>query len=394
VGSKADSHKPLRVLVVHNRYQSRFPSGENVVVDREISALRKSGVIVETFFRSSDELASMNLKQRLIFASSPLTGRASRDSFFEVVENFQPEIVHLHNPYPLISPAVIEWCARKGVPVVATIHNYRLRCMNGLLYRDGAICTKCEDNERPWSGVLRGCYRASKSQSALMAASIYLHRRQWVTVSRFIAVSNFVGNRLQQWGFDSSKVVVKHNPIEDPGIPPLLGDGFLFAGRLSKEKGLPLLIDAWARSRLGSTTKLVIAGDGPLREFVERRAQEVPGIEFVGPVSANELQHLHYEAAVGVVPSTCFDALPSVPEFFASGRPVIGTDVGGISEMIDESVGWLSQLTIEDLSAKFLRASDRSTVQIRATNARRRYEQSFKTSVVVQKLLDIYRSVL
>ncbi|MEY4601586.1 MAG: hypothetical protein RLZZ201_1277, partial [Actinomycetota bacterium] len=116
----------------------------------------------------------------------------SRQALRETLDRVRPDVVHLHNPYPLVSPTVIDDARERGVAVVATIHNFRLECMSGMLFRDGAICTACEAHRFPWPGVRHGCYRDSYAQSTVMASALAMHRRRWQGVSRFLAVSGFV----------------------------------------------------------------------------------------------------------------------------------------------------------------------------------------------------------
>ncbi len=212
-------------MVVHNEYRSAFPSGENRIVEDEIEGLRRAGVEVQPYLRSSDELESMSVRDRMGAALAPLTGGSSRHAFRDAARSFRPDVVHLHNPYPLISPRLITWCRRMGIPVVATIHNFRLRCMNGQLYRDGAVCTLCESSATTLPGVTRGCYRESLPESALMGTALMVHRGAWSHVTRFIAVSDFVAERLESWGIDPQRIVVKVNPVDDPGPPGPPGVG-------------------------------------------------------------------------------------------------------------------------------------------------------------------------
>jgi glycosyltransferase involved in cell wall biosynthesis len=364
------------------------------VVNAEIAALNAAGVRVETYVRSSDELDDMNPLASRIASLSAFTGGSSRKDFCALLEKVQPDIVHLHNPYPLVSPRVIEWSNERRIPVVASIHNYRLQCMNGLLFRNGKICTQCENTRLPWPGVVHSCYRDSTVASAIMGSALAIHHKRWEKVSRFIAVSHFVADRLQTWGIDPERIVVKANPVADPGefSPP--GEGFFFAGRLSEEKGVVLLLEAWQKSGLSSSSRLVIAGDGPLRDFVHERASSNPSICFLGPVTTNEAKELRRQCAVGVLPSMWFEPHSSITDFFAAGRPVIGTTIGGLAELIDESVGWTSGLHVLDLAETLVKATDRPQIELRGRSARQRFENLHAGSTTASQLIDIYQSVL
>jgi glycosyltransferase involved in cell wall biosynthesis len=384
----------MRVLVVHNRYASALPSGENRVIDTEVEALAEAGVEVETYFRSSDEIEEMGHARWLAAAVSPLLGIASRNSFRQKLSAFNPDVVHLHNPYPLISPWAIEECASRGTPVVATIHNFRLRCINSLFFRDGRICTECEFKRLPSPGIVHGCYRGSRAQSAVMATALTIHRPTWRRVARFIAVSEFVADRLVGWGVDRSRIVVKPNPVRDPGPVGPVGSGFLFAGRVSVEKGISLLLDAWELSALDGHFLLRIAGSGPLSDVIASRASTLRSVEVRDHVDASSLEDLIRSSAVGVLPSIWFETHGSVAEFFALGRPVVVTRIGALGSAVDEMVGWKADPTPQSLAEALRRASDRSELEIRGAGARRRFEDRYRSDVVIQQLITLYERVM
>jgi glycosyltransferase involved in cell wall biosynthesis len=383
----------MKVLVVHNRYRQAIPSGENRVVDDEVAALRDAGAEVETFFRSSDELATMSILGKVRASVSPITGSASRSELGETLRRFAPDVVHVHNPYPLISPRVVEMAANARVSVVATIHNFRLQCVNGLMYRDGHICTECEGKSFPVAGIRHSCYRESLPQSALMAAAISLHRRRWDRVDRFIAVSEFVADRLASWGVARDRIAVKPNPVPDPGPPTPPGQGFLFAGRLAEEKGILLLLDAWERSGLDGVEELFIAGDGPLLDEVTRRAERLRSVTLLGVFDAEGIGQMRQRTAVGVTCSLWFEAHPAVAESFAHGRPVIATNVGALGAIVDETVGWSAPPTIEGMCAALIAACNPEAVAQRGRAARARFVAEYRSDVVTDQLIDIYEAV-
>lgn len=379
---------------MHNQYRSAMPSGENRVVLDEHEALGEAGVDARMFLRSSDELEELGIGGKLRAAVSPVTGSSSRAEFAETLEAFAPDVVHLHNPYPLISPRVIDLAADRGIPVVSTIHNFRLQCLNGLMFRDGHICTDCEGKRFATAGVLHACYRGSLVQSALMATAISAHRPRWDRVARFVAVSEFVADRLTTWGVSRDRISVKPNPVPDPGPVTPPGQGFLFAGRLAEEKGIMLLLDAWAHSGLDGTEELVIAGDGPLSNEVRRRAEHMRSVSLLGVVDRVGVDAARRRTAAGIACSLWYEAHPAVAESFAHGRPVIATDVGALRTIVDESVGWSVEPTVEGLSCALRSACDQTVVTQRGLAARARYESQYQPAVVTSKLIDIYQGVL
>jgi glycosyltransferase involved in cell wall biosynthesis len=383
----------MRVLVVHNRYRSALPSGENLTVDAEVQGLRESvrGIDVDCFFRESDEVQSMHLRSRVGAAMAPLLGDHGEGSLARRLDTFQPDVVHLHNPYPLISPLAIKESADRGIPVVATIHNFRLRCINGLFFRDGAVCTECEFKRVPIPGFVHACYRESRVQSSVLATALTIHRPLWSRVARYIAVSPFVADRLRGWGVHEDRISIKANPVVDPGPLCEPGDGFLFAGRLSEEKGIELLLDAWELSGLDGSARLLIVGDGPLRSLVETRAKSSRSVTFLGQLSPARTAELRRETAVGVVSSICFESHSAVGESFAQGRPVVTTNLGALSSAVDETVGWVSAPEARHLAACLRAAHEPGAVAALSQPARARYELLYRSDLLTDQLIDIYQ---
>ena len=382
----------MKVLIVHNRYRGSIPSGENRVVETEVDALRDAGVEVHTFFPSSDDIETMSVVEKVHAGMSPITGSSSKKDLSRIFRDFEPNVVHLHNPYPLVSPKVLEMSTDAGIPTVVTVHNFRLKCLNGLFYRDGHICTDCERRGIPVPGVLHACYRESVAQSALMATALSLHRKRWDAVSRFIAVSEFVAERLRSWGIDWHRISVKPNLTQDPGPISPPARGFLFAGRLAEEKGILLLLDAWERSGLDGVEELLIAGDGPLVENVQRSARKMRSVRLLGVLDAAEIDEARRKSAVAVIPSLCFETHSSAPESFSHGRPVIATRAGALAAVVDDSVGWSVEPTVEGLTTALIEARAPKLVQERGLAARARYEGNYRPEVVVAKLLEVYES--
>ncbi len=277
----------MRVLVVHNRYRSTLPSGENRAVDAEIDGLRRAGVEVVSYLRSSDEIPAMSAAQQLTVPFLPLHSRRAVADLDALMAADRPDVLHLHNPWPLISLSVVPAAHRRGVPVVATVHNHRHSCMRGSYFRDGHDCRQCEGRALPWPAVQHGCYRDSRLQSIPMAAAFRLHRKDQRAVDRYVALSQPIADSILASGLVSpDQVVLRPNSVPDPGPPTPPGQGLLYVGRLSAEKGVPLLLEAWEAAGRPFGT-LIVAGDGPERPLVEARAQQ-PGS---GVVAAGRAGH-------------------------------------------------------------------------------------------------------
>lgn len=332
----------MRVLVVHNRYRSELPSGENRVVDAEIEGLREAGIDVATYLRSSDEIARYGPRDWARLATEPMLGRQACADVASIIDDFRPAVMHLHNPYPLISPEVIRVAKRRGVPVVHTVHNYRQVCAKGTFFRDGHVCEDCRGKALPWPAVAHACYRDSWTQSAAMAAALARHRSTWLEVDCFLAVSDFVADHLVREGIPRERITVKPNPVADPGPPTPPGDGFLFVGRLDVEKGVLLLLDAWERSGVGERSRLTIAGRGPIESTVRARAATLANVVCLGQVDPDAVAQLMREHAIVVVPSLWYEGFPTtIVEAFAHGRPVLASRLGSLAGIIDDRVGWL-----------------------------------------------------
>ncbi len=380
----------MKVVVAHNRYRTGQPSGENVVVDAEIAQLAAAGVQVLPFLRSSDAIATMSPARKALLPVSPLYNRDAQRDLDMLLRTQRPDVLHLHNPYPLISPWVVRTAHARGVPVVQTVHNYRQVCSSGLYFRDGHVCHDCRGRAFGWPAVQHRCYRDSRLQSALMATTLAVHRGTWHSVDRYVALTDVIAAHLRDYGVPAERIVVKPNAVDDPGPAAPLGDGFLFASRLSPEKGLEVLLDAWRRHPEGSLGRLRVAGDGELRAVAERAAAERGDVTYLGPLDRAGMRAAIDASAVVVAASTWHDVLPTVViEALAAGRPVLGTRRGGIPFLVADA-GWVVEP--EDLVTALPLA--RAEAAQRAVAARQRYLSTFHPDVVTGRLIDVYRNLV
>jgi len=380
--------------VAHNRYREAIPSGENVIVDTEIAQLRAAGVEVLPFQRSSDSIAELPAVEKALLPVSPIYGRAAQRDLDRLLDAERPDVLHLHNPYPLLSPWVVRTAHAHGVPVVQTVHNYRQVCSSGLYFRDGHNCQDCRGKLLGWPAVRHRCYRGSAAQSALMATTLAVHRPTWRSVDRFIALTDRIAAHLRDYGIPDERIVVKPNGLPDPGEPDPPGEGFLYAARLSPEKGLELLLDAWRRHPDGTLGTLRIAGDGELRPLAERAAAERGDVVYLGVQDRDGMRAARRSSAAVIAPPTWNDVLPTVIlEALAAGRPVLGTAVGGIPYLLgadepDGPAGWLVPPDAAALAAALPVA--RAEAAGRAAAARDRYLRFFHPDVLTARLIEIY----
>ncbi|HEX6967661.1 MAG TPA: glycosyltransferase family 4 protein [Micromonosporaceae bacterium] len=386
----------MKVVVAHNRYRSAQPSGENTIVDLEIEQLTAAGIDVLPFLRSSDEIPALPKTAKALLPISPIYAPSAQRDLSRLIAAHRPDVLHLHNPYPLLSPWVIRTAHRYGVPVVQTVHNYRHVCPSGIYFRAGRICQDCRGHAVAVPAVRHGCYRGSRAQSAVMATALAVHRPTWRSVDRFIALTSAIRDHLVEYGVPAQRIVVKPNSAPDPGPPSPPGEGFLFVGRLSPEKGLDLLLDAWRRHPEGALGTLRIVGDGELRPRAEQAAAKRRDVRFLGPLDRAGVQAAMREAAVVVAVSLVHDVLPTVViEALAAGRPVLGTALGGIPYQLGvdgpEPAGWVVPPEPAALAAALPVARDGA--QALAVRARSRYERTFHPDVVTRQLLDVYAAV-
>jgi len=385
----------MKIIVAHNRYASGAPSGENVMVDAEIEQLRAAGVDVVPFIRDSDDIRGLPAVQKALLPASPIYNRWTARDLAAVLDRDGPDVLHLHNPYPLISPWVVRVAQRRGVPVVQTVHNYRQVCAPGTYFRDGGLCMDCRGKRVGWPAVRHACYRGSRPQSAIMAATLAIHRGTWLGVDRYVALTEGIAEHLRGFGVPAERITVKPNALVDPGPPAPLdpAGGFLLAGRLVPEKGIPLLFGAW-RPEFG---RLRIAGDGPMRNEVAAFAAGRPDVEYLGPLPRPEMLAAVAGASALIVASTWPDVLPTIGiEALAAGRPVLGTSLGGIPWLVGEA-GWIVEPSADALAGGLARAAadlvDPAVAAALSARARDRYEREFTPDTLTRRLVGIYREL-
>ncbi len=386
------SADPLRVLVVHNRYRSSLPSGENSVVDREIAMLRDAGVQVSTWIRESDDIKSMSLLERAELPIRPIWSHRDTKAVSDIIDRERPEILHLHNPYPLISPAVIRTAKRSGLSVVQSVHNYRHSCLNGLYFREGANCTLCAGRTIALPGIRHRCYRDSAMQSMVIATAAAVHHPTWMLVDRYFALNSLIAEQLRAGGVSGRQVAIKSNFVDDPGPAQPLGRGFFYAGRLEQAKGISLLLDAWEMSGLDGHMPLVIAGDGPLRGEVKSRADELQSVSYVGTLGPKEMLEGFRACAVVVVPSISIEGPPTVAlEAFAHNRRVLALETVPMRDLIDDGIGWLAHPSPDALASALSTAAQHPGM---GSAPRKAFEERFHADVVRRFLLSQYSEIL
>ncbi|SFW47315.1 glycosyltransferase family 4 protein [Amycolatopsis australiensis] len=387
----------MKVLVVHNRYRSEQPSGENNVVDAEVTLLADGGHDVSLFERRSDDIASMPLPRKAAVPLMVPWNAAVRKELAARLRSWRPDVVHIHNTFPLLSPSVVAACADAGVPAVATLHNYGMVCPPGTLHRDGRICTECVGGP-PVPAVKHGCYRGSRVATLPMAASTLANRRRWWTgVSRFFCISAAQRDLLVSAGMPGERMAVKHNFVTDPGVRRT-GDGkhVLFLGRVTEEKGVGLLMRAWDRLGGALGVPLVIAGTGPMQDEVATWAASRPDVSYVGLQNKAECRALTADAAAVVAPSTWLEAFGLVVvEAMAAGVPTVAAAHGAFPELVHDGVtGLLHEPNDEASLSDRLRAVVGDRNREMGDAARVRYEKDFTPAVGLDRLIAGYEAAI
>ncbi len=318
----------MRILQVHNQY--REPGGEDRVVQAEFDLLQSAGheVVSHRVTNPSSALRSAGLL--VLSPGNPGAGQAVK----RLAAQFRPDVAHVHNTWFSLSPSVLGALQRSGVPVVMTLHNYRLMCVNSLLFRDGHPCEECVGSH-PWHGVRHRCYRDSALASAAAAGAISINRSRSVwsrNVDRFLVLSQFSQQRFAAAGIPEERMTRVSNFVDDPGprpAPPDQSNSVLFVGRLSAEKGADLLLRAWPAA---SGLELVVVGDGPQRPDLERVGGS--SVRFLGRRSAPEVRNLMLHSRALVFPSLAYENQPIVLlEALSAGLPVVASEGGAIPEV-------------------------------------------------------------
>lgn len=381
----------MRILLVHNQYQQL--GGEDIIFETEANLLESYGHQVIRYTTHNDSISKMN---PISLARASFWNDRSYNELRVLIQQQKPQIAHFHNTFPLISPAGYYAARKQGVPVVQTLHNFRLMCANGLFFKDGRVCEVCLTYKNPLPGIFRGCYRQSRAASAVAASTVKFHALlgTWSkAIDVFIAYSKFAHDKFIQGGLPPQKIAFKTNFLYPaPKLGMGTGNYALFVGRLAPEKGTQTLLSAW--SRLGSKLPLKILGDGPLAPEVAVSAAESPGIEWLGRQPLSKVYELMGEAKFLVISSEWYETFGRVGiEALAKGTPLVVANIGALAELvIPEKNGLTFQPgNAEDLVAKVEWLLDRpqKLKQMRVF-ARADFEAKYTAADNYCRLLEIY----
>lgn len=394
----------MKVLLTHNYYGSAAPSGEDKVFETEGNLLRQHGHEVSEFVRHSDVIRAKRRWGVVQGALSTPWNPFAAKSMRQKLDDIHPDVVHVHNTFPLISPSIFHAIGNRAARVL-TLHNYRLLCSAAIPMRAGRVCTDCLDRRSVMPAMLHGCYRGSRLATAPLAANVALHRilGTWTKqVDAFIALTDFQRERMVDAGLPAELVHVKPNFY--PGNPATVPwserrESVVFAGRLTAEKGVVALVEAWLKWG-PSAPELRVVGDGGLRDKLKRLAASAPEvlIRFLGQVSATEAQDEISHARLLVLPSEWFEGFPMVVrEAFAFGTPAAVSDIGPLPSIVQQGENGIVFASGDPESIQtVLRAAweNEGELERLGIGARRSFETLYTEEVNYRQLTNIYERAM
>jgi len=378
----------MKILTLHNYYQR--PGGEDLVYSSEAALLEAHGHTVIRLSENNSSITSGGFKA----ARQAIWNGASLRRVRMAVQEHCPDLIHAHNTFPLLSPSVYFAGREANVPVVQTLHNYRLLCPGATLMREGAPCEECLGGRFVLPAIRHACYRSSRPATAAVATMLTIHRATgtWQrTVDFYIALSAFSKAKFVEGGIPAERIAVKPNFIDtvpEPASVP--GKYALFAGRLSEEKGIATLRAAW---ELDPALPLVVAGDGPMQI-----GHWPPGIRALGHQPRDKVLAMMHGAAMLIFPSVWYECNPmTILEAFAHGLPVVASDLGAMRELVDHGrTGLLFRAgDAQDLARTVRWAVEHpSELAVMRMEARREYEAKYTPERNYSMLMDIYGAAI
>ena len=386
----------MRILLVHNRYKQ--PGGEDSVFQVESDMLVANGHVVEHLLYENSHIKTFidKITSGLLTIYNPRSAHAIKLR----ISAFKPDLIHVHNFFPLISPSVFFVSKRMNVPVIFTLHNYRLICPSATLFFDGKIYEKSIHSMFPIDAIRKAVYRNSRIQTALVSLLTLTHHflGTWKNkVSGYIVLTRFAKQKFKnsRLALQESKLFLKPNFVTDNGSGSIIRqDFFLFVGRLTQEKGIETLLNALTKCDF----KLTIIGDGPLRKLVEDAAQKNKAIHYLGPQSKSEVISQMKNCRALIFPSVWYEGFPlTILEAFSTGTPVIASSLGGMKEIIQNRMNGLHFIAgdVQDLISKIMEISAERGLATRiGENARLTYLEHYSPSKNYEKLMGVYQQVI
>ncbi|NGY37406.1 glycosyltransferase family 4 protein [Flavobacterium sp. XN-5] len=383
----------MKILLIHSHYQ--LQGGEDSVVEQEMELLKQDHTVEVLYFQNQ-----AGLKGALQFLCS-IWNIGSATAVRKKIQEFKPDIVHVHNWHFAMGPLVFREIYRLRIPIVHTVHNYRLLCPSAILLYKGQLFTDSLKQAFPWKAILNKVYRSSIAQTFWLAFVVWFHKKigTWQKIDAYVCLTPFAVELFQQSNFRVSKehFTVKPNfriaPVVDSKIEK--ESHFLFIGRLSEEKGIDVLLDAF--KELPYLIK--IAGEGPLKELVEEGSKQFSNISYLGNLSSEKVVAELQKTQALIFPSVWYEGMPmTIIEAFSVGTPIIASNLGAMSSMIsNEQNGFhFESSNVNDLKqtiTKFNMLSD-SVKEEMGSNAFKSYTEKYSPELQQQYFDAIYSAVL
>ena len=391
--------RKIKILLVHNRYKQS--GGEDQVFLNESELLKFNGEEVITYTVHNDAI-KQSLKSKIEVGINSIWSYKEYKKFKRFLRYNKPDIVHVHNFFPLISPSIFSACNKLNIPVVQTLHNYRLICPAATFLRDNEICEKCLTGSLV-NSVKYGCYRDSVFQTIPVATMIGANRaiNTWqMKVDKYIALTNFSKQKFIEGGLPSEKISVKPNfMMESPLLEKTIEreNYYLFVGRVSKEKGIHLLLEAFVEIENKTDAKLLIIGDGPEKRKLEEKYKNNTNIVFKGKLNKDEILIYMKKAKYLVVPSIWYEGFPmTIIEAYSVNTPVIASAIGSLKEVVtDNETGFhFIKGNKESLKTTLLKAASYIKYDFLVHEVGKQYKDKYTSNINYKTLLEIYKEVI
>jgi len=384
----------MRILFLHNKYL--ISGGEDVSTQSEIDILKANGHFVDSVFVSNEKISDKNI---VSVAVNTIWSKYYYYKTLKLIDENNYDIIHVQNFFPQISPSIFYAAKKRGIKIVMSVRNYRLICPNALLFVDNKICDRCVGKTAPYPSIIKKCYKENYLATSVVFSMLTIHNvlGTWAKyVDGFIAISSFVKNQLIRGGISENLIYVKHNFVNDfTKILVTPGNHFTYVGRLSTEKGIEFLLSAFEDNRL-KDIHLKIIGEGPLAPLVLKSISKNNNISYLGKLSINETYKELASSKSLIFPSQWHEPFGrTIIESFSVGTPVLGSKVGGVTELIREGFnGFLfDPSNSEDFIEKLLILNNIKGDILRR-QARESFVKHFTADISYNRIMEIYQGIL
>lgn len=384
-----------RILIVHNYYQ--VPGGEDTVVANEKKMLEDNGHKVFMYTRHNDEIKESGIIKKIKLALETIYSFRTVREIKEIIRENNIDVVHVHNTLPLISPSIYNAAKDCGCKVVQTVHNFRLLCPAATFTCNGKVCEECV-SKGFGCAIKNKCYRNSTLQTLIVVLMLKINRiiGSYDKVDAYIVLTKFTRNKISEF-VKESKIFIKPNFTENPNIdvlPSKAREYFVFLGRIDELKGIKVLLDAWKNIK---NEQLLIVGSGPEELYVKNFVKEnnIKNINMVGSIVNKEVKKVLSKAKAVIVPSIWYETFGMVSiEAFSVGTPVIASDIGALSNVINNSNGIrFSPKSIEELNNAIYKISDNNNLEKYIYESYKDYCEKYTKEKNYRILLKIYKSI-